>query len=157
MAYVPVCWPEIQYYLDMDGFEENSYLINDDAGMDEFGGSAYFIDEDWLEEADKELYGKKEEDKDTPYFVKEARGLEESVEKYLNDAKYKFVIIHEDKPVVYEDGDDRNCPVVFGDWDDITFELKEWPMPIRNISIITEEDYIKTYLPSEWKKYNNNK
>lgn len=50
MAYVPICWPEIQYYMDEPGFEENSYLINDEQGLEDFGSSAYFVDEDWLNE-----------------------------------------------------------------------------------------------------------
>ena len=46
--YVIVCWPEIQYLFNEDGFEENSYLINDEQGLEDFGSSAYFVDEDWL-------------------------------------------------------------------------------------------------------------
>lgn len=47
--YVVISWPEIQNYMDLDGFEENSYLVNDDKGIEDFGSSAYFVDEDWLD------------------------------------------------------------------------------------------------------------
>jgi len=46
--YVVVCWPEIQYLFSENGFEENSYLINDEQGIDDFGSSAYFVNEEWL-------------------------------------------------------------------------------------------------------------
>ena len=45
-----VCWPESQMLMELDGFEENSYLVNDDRGLLEFGSSAYFVNRKWLEE-----------------------------------------------------------------------------------------------------------
>ena len=45
-----VCWPESQILMELDGFEENSYLVNDDRGMLEFGSSAFFVNRKWLEE-----------------------------------------------------------------------------------------------------------
>lgn len=45
-----VCWPESQMLMELDGFEENSYLVNDDRGLHEFGSSAYFVNRKWLEE-----------------------------------------------------------------------------------------------------------
>ena len=45
-----VCWPESQMLMELDGFEENSYLINDDRGLLEFGSSAFFVNRKWLEE-----------------------------------------------------------------------------------------------------------
>ena len=30
-------WPECQYLMDIPGFRENSYLVNDMAGMEKFG------------------------------------------------------------------------------------------------------------------------
>lgn len=45
-----VCWPESQMLMELDGFEENSYLVNDDKGMLEFGSSAFFVNRKWLEE-----------------------------------------------------------------------------------------------------------
>lgn len=36
--------------MELDGFEENSYLVNDDKGLLEFGSSAYFVKRKWLEE-----------------------------------------------------------------------------------------------------------
>lgn len=45
-----VCWPESQMLMELDGFEENSYLVNDDKGLLEFGSSAFFVNTKWLEE-----------------------------------------------------------------------------------------------------------
>ena len=45
-----VCWPESQMLMELDGFEENSYLVNDDRGLHEFGSSSYFVNRKWLEE-----------------------------------------------------------------------------------------------------------
>ena len=45
-----VCWPESQMLMELDGFEENSYLVNDDKGMLEFGSSAFFVNRKWREE-----------------------------------------------------------------------------------------------------------
>ena len=45
-----VCWPESQILMELDGFEENSYLVNDDRGLLEFGSSAFFVNRKWLEE-----------------------------------------------------------------------------------------------------------
>ena len=56
MSYIVITWPEIQELMDKPGFSDNSYLINDDKGIDDFGSSAYFVDEDWLVE-----YGNSEE------------------------------------------------------------------------------------------------
>ena len=46
--YVVVTWPDSQNLMDREGFSENSYLVNDDKGIEDFGSSAYFVDEDWL-------------------------------------------------------------------------------------------------------------
>jgi hypothetical protein len=54
MAYVVIGWPDIQQYMGIPGFEENSYLVNDEKGVEDFGSSAYFVDEDWLENIGKE-------------------------------------------------------------------------------------------------------
>lgn len=46
--YVIVRWPEIQELMGLDGFTENSHLILDEKGVDEYGSSAYFVNENWL-------------------------------------------------------------------------------------------------------------
>ena len=56
-GYAVVTWPDIQFYMGHEGFEENAYLINDEKGMLEFGSSAYFVDSEWLEKIDRELTG----------------------------------------------------------------------------------------------------
>lgn len=47
-SYIPIGWPEIQSLMDLDGFKENSYLINDEQGLTNFGNSAYFVKKSWL-------------------------------------------------------------------------------------------------------------
>ncbi len=37
-------WPESQLLMDKPGFEEHSYLINDEKGLDDFGSSAFFVE-----------------------------------------------------------------------------------------------------------------
>lgn len=46
--YVIIQWPEIQELMTIEGFEENSYLINDTKGIEDYGSSAYFVDYYWL-------------------------------------------------------------------------------------------------------------
>ncbi len=50
MFYEVVTWPEVQELMAIDGFRENSYLVNDEKGIEDFGSSAYFVSVDWLEE-----------------------------------------------------------------------------------------------------------
>ena len=38
-----------KFATEKEGFEENSYLVNDEQGIEDFGSSAYFVDEEWLE------------------------------------------------------------------------------------------------------------
>lgn len=47
-TYEVITWPDIQYFMDIPGFRENSYLINDPKGLDDFGSSAYFVNSEWL-------------------------------------------------------------------------------------------------------------
>lgn len=46
--YVVVTWPDSQDLMGIEGFRDNAYLINDENGIRDFGSSAYFVDEDWL-------------------------------------------------------------------------------------------------------------
>lgn len=46
--YVVVTWPNSQDLMEVEGFEDNSYLINDERGIRDFGPSAYFVDVKWL-------------------------------------------------------------------------------------------------------------
>ena len=48
--YIIIQWPEIQEFMEIEGFEENSYLINDEKGLDDFGSSAYFVNTKWIDE-----------------------------------------------------------------------------------------------------------
>ena len=44
-----VLWPEVQELMDREGWEDNSYLANDDKAIDDFGSSAYFVRKSWLD------------------------------------------------------------------------------------------------------------
>lgn len=48
--YTIIEWPKIQDLMDLEGFEENAYLINDEKGIENFGSSAYFVNTSWLKE-----------------------------------------------------------------------------------------------------------
>lgn len=56
--FIVVAWPDSQDLMGLDGFRENSYLVNDDKGFEEFGSSAYFVNKEWYENAIKQLYSK---------------------------------------------------------------------------------------------------
>ena len=91
----------------------------------------------------------------TPYFVRWAKEFGDTITEYLDKTKFNYVIIEGISPVVWHDGDDDGNPVVFGSVDDAFAELANWPS-IRNISIITEEDYIKSYMGTAWDEWYGN-
>lgn len=45
--FILVTWPDIQYYYDLDGWEDNSFLVNDENGLEQYGSSAYFLKKSW--------------------------------------------------------------------------------------------------------------
>ena len=88
--------------------------------------------------------------KEVPYFVKAAREFGETIYTYVeNHGKYNYVIKHNGIPLTWKD----RTPVIFGDLGEVANELANWPMPIENVSIITEKDYIENYLGDELKFY----
>lgn len=44
--YIIIEWPEVQELMEQKGFEDNSYLINDEKRIP----SAYFVNEEWYKE-----------------------------------------------------------------------------------------------------------
>lgn len=52
--YVVVTWPDSQNLMEVEGFEDNSYLINDEKGMEDFGSSAYFVSVEWLNDLENQ-------------------------------------------------------------------------------------------------------
>jgi hypothetical protein len=50
MKYIVIEWPESQYLYDIEGYRNHCYLINDSYGIEKFGSSAYFVEEDWYNE-----------------------------------------------------------------------------------------------------------
>ena len=52
-TFVVIQWPDIQDYMDIEGFEENSCLINDLPLLEEYGSSAYFVRISWIESLSK--------------------------------------------------------------------------------------------------------
>lgn len=47
--WVPICWPEIQEYMDKEGFEDNASLINDEFMLPYYGPSSYFVCKKWMD------------------------------------------------------------------------------------------------------------
>lgn len=45
--FIVITWPEIQDYLDDEGFEDNSLLINDGKLYEIYGDSAFLVRESW--------------------------------------------------------------------------------------------------------------
>ena len=93
--YVVITWPDIQDYMDLDGFEENSYLVNDEQGIEDFGSSAYFVDEEWLDSL---------EDEDKPLSDSEKRNFVDGIvtmclHTFEDDEDYTF-----DEPLTLDDG-----------------------------------------------------
>ncbi len=43
-----VTWPLSQELMEIEGFEENSCLINDEPLLDQYGSSAYFVRYSWF-------------------------------------------------------------------------------------------------------------
>ena len=43
-----ITWPDVQDYMSLKGWEENSCLVNSDALYEEYGDSAYFVRTTWL-------------------------------------------------------------------------------------------------------------
>lgn len=45
--YIIITWPESQDLMDVEGFNDNCYLITDDEGLEKFGSFAFFVKESW--------------------------------------------------------------------------------------------------------------
>ena len=58
VGYEVVLWPDSQYLMELDGFYENAYLINDIEGLEMFGSAAYVVDKNWLDKQDCETITK---------------------------------------------------------------------------------------------------
>lgn len=54
--FIIITWPESQMLFDIDGFQENSLLINDGPLYDEFGDSAYMVRQSWIKNQFSEEY-----------------------------------------------------------------------------------------------------
>ena len=46
--YIAIPFPEVQDLFGKEGFDDNSYLINDEKGIKDFGPCAYFVKKEWL-------------------------------------------------------------------------------------------------------------
>jgi len=44
-----ITFPDIQNLMELEGFEENSSLLNDEPLLSEYGSSSYFVRKSWLE------------------------------------------------------------------------------------------------------------
>lgn len=66
--YIIVEWPESQRFMIMPDFNDHTYLINDEKGVEIHGSSAYFMDEEWVKKIEPLL--KKEHEDMRFYKVK---------------------------------------------------------------------------------------
>jgi len=48
--FVAVTWPDVQHLMDHPDFQKRCHLINDAAGIEEYGSSAYFVPVEIIEE-----------------------------------------------------------------------------------------------------------
>lgn len=46
--YIAMSFPEVQNLFEKEGFDDNTYLINDEKGIKDFGPCAYFVKKEWL-------------------------------------------------------------------------------------------------------------
>ena len=53
--YLVVTWPEVQLYMERPGWEDHSYLVNDDRGIADFGSSAYFVEVEWFKQQEQKM------------------------------------------------------------------------------------------------------
>ena len=47
--YEVITWPDIQAYMELEGFEDNACLADAHWCVREYGSSAYFVRKSWLE------------------------------------------------------------------------------------------------------------
>lgn len=92
-----VTWPDVQMYMEVDGFRDNAILINETPLLEKYGSSAYIIDTDWLHYANNIIVASEPEtelfdfflDTETilykrEYFTVEAMDLVEAKEKAID-------------------------------------------------------------------------
>ena len=47
-TFIVITFPEVQSLQEIQGFKDNSHLINDEPLVSEYGNSAYFVRLSWL-------------------------------------------------------------------------------------------------------------
>jgi len=84
-----------------------------------------------------------------PYFVSAAKELGINVSEYAGSyhTTTNFVIVDERGVITWRNG----CPVIYGDKSDAIDEISNWS-EIRNVSVITELEFLLKYMPEECKK-----
>ena len=50
--FIIIEWPDIQAYMELEGFEENACLANDYHFVNNYGSSAHFVNLKWLKSLD---------------------------------------------------------------------------------------------------------
>lgn len=85
---------------------------------------------------------------DKNYIVKAARDNEEGIREYYNNSKYNYIIIGYGKPLCWKNG----CPIVYSDVTDATYEIRCWHKPFKNVSVVTEREFLDTFCKEEVEK-----
>ena len=52
--YEIISWPDIQYFMDLEGFNENATLIEPNENLN-IGSSTYLVSKEWLESLGTEV------------------------------------------------------------------------------------------------------
>ena len=87
--YVVVTWPDSQLLMEHRGFSKNCFLINDENGLETFGSSAYFVDENWLAKVTGEKASKRERKDEREEFCEQTYFLVKDTEDA--DEKFEFM------------------------------------------------------------------
>ena len=54
-TFIVVTWPEVQELFELEGWQENSLLINDMPIYSQYGSSSYMVRESWLRKQEGKL------------------------------------------------------------------------------------------------------
>jgi hypothetical protein len=131
--YVVVTWPNSQELMDKEGFAENSYLVNDEQGLEDFGSSAYFVDEEWLdsvEDSDNQTTETSEE-RFVSDVIAQCQQSYEDGEDYTFDVPYKTSDGWTAKGF-YQDDENEDVRIVCEDCDGRVEHLFLSEMPIED-------------------------
>lgn len=90
-TFIVVTWPEVQELFELEGWQENSLLINDMPIYSQYGSSSYMVRESWL---------RKQEGK--PSIEETISNLESVIEQMEKDAEHEKDVRNAYKGAYYD-------------------------------------------------------